>query len=314
MRWWGALFSLGLLGCVTGTQAVQRQMVAPLPAMPMVNFDFEHSGQLRLGVQSHPLPLRERSFDSGLGAPLVNLDADGMLRLNDRVAIGLGVEYFSAENARFGFSNAKPQRGDGLAVRLALQGTLVDSPHFAVDVSGTAAVQGLPVMIATSAPLTNASATIETTTTTLPAFSVALLPRIPTPIGHFFGGFSLSTSPDIGRSGVRRTFADGGVSDDRGHLGDAVVMMGLGYAKTFSPGLGLVVQAWLPLTDTPLAYNVMFGASVVFGLGPKPKSIRDNMHTHATGPAFARPSAPSPSAPTPPTPPAPPPALAPDPL
>jgi hypothetical protein len=252
----------GCVGCVTSSTSVTRQLLAPLPAMPMTVFDREHQAQVSLGGQAHPFPLREvRS------ASVVQGEVGPMVRVGRRVALGGVFELVAPFGARYTQSFLHPQSLAAYGMRVGVQVGLVDTAVFGLEAAVQVSAHLMPATISQTAPLTPTS-TLATTQTLLPGISAALLPRANTRFGTFFAGVSAATQADIAAVGPRNTLSDGSTSDDLGHLASApVFMVGVGYSNQFDSGLGVKLQVWLPVTNEPVAYNVMAGLTLSFGFG-----------------------------------------------
>jgi hypothetical protein len=255
------------LGCVTSTTAVTRNLLAPLPAMPMTMFDDSHRAQLELGGQLHPLPLQVISTTSGLGAPFGQGDLGAMVRVGKRVVVGAQLELASPEGARFAHPTSRADTS-ALGLRVGTHVMILDGERFGLDASGQVSLHTLPIFVAQAVPLSVGSQ-LSTEYTAMPGIEVAVLPRVKTGGGTFFGGVSIASSPDIALNGTRTVFSDGTVSNGAGAgvSPDPVVMVGAGWAWSLPSGVGLKAQVWMPVTRGPIGYGPIFGLGLQYAFG-----------------------------------------------
>lgn len=267
MRLLGLSGVLVCLGCATSTTSVTRNMLAPLPAMPLTMFDDAHRAQFELSGQLHPLPLQVISTDSGLGAPYGQGQLGAMVRVGKRVVVGAQLELASPAGAQFAHPTSRADTS-AMGLRVGSHVTILDGERFGLDASGQVSLHTLPIFVAEAVPLST-GAQLSTDSTAMPGIEVAVLPRVKTGVGTFFGGVSIASSPDIALNGTRTVYSDGTVSNGGGAgvSPDPLVMVGAGWALSLPSGFGLKAQLWMPVTRGPIGYGPIFGLAVQYAFG-----------------------------------------------
>jgi hypothetical protein len=258
------------LSCVTSQSSVTRNMLAPLPAMPLTMLDDTHRGQVELAGQVHPLTLKAIDTTSGLGAPLGQGDLGVMVRVATRVAVGGQVELASASNATYAHPTSPPD-SPALGLRVGAHVVLYDGERFGLDASGQVSLHLLPISVTEALPLA-VGATLTTAYSAVPGLEAAVLPRVKTGAGTFFAGVSIASSPDITLAGTRTVYSDGTVNNgsDAGVSALPMVMAGAGWALSLASGFGLKAQVWVPLTRGPIGYGPIFGLGLQYAAGDAP--------------------------------------------